>query len=271
MTDNLQETIPATQPGTRPAQNGTRPQGGPPAQRPDGAKPRGRRIPMALVLPILLIVLAAGGYFGYQYWYNQTYFVYTDNAEVSGDLIQVGSLNAGRVDSLSVDVGSKVQAGEKIGSVLLPSTLSMTQNGTPVMGFVGSENQRANVVATASGVVVARDANVGDIVAQGQPVVTIVDPSKLWILANIDETSIGQVKVGQPVNVDVDSLGKTLPGKVIAVNRASANTFSLLPSTNYSGSFTKVTQWVPVKISIDAGNEPLVLGSSVEVHIRIKE
>ena len=79
------------------------------------------------------------------------------------------------------------------------------------------------------------------------------------------------MKVGQPVNVTVDSLGKTLKGTVTAVNRASSATFSLMPTTSYSGNFTKVTQWVPVKISLDYGDLPLVLGSSVEVNIRVQD
>jgi membrane fusion protein (multidrug efflux system) len=101
-------------------------------------------------------------------------------------------------------------------------------------------------------------------------VLTVVDPSKLWVLAQIEETKVGRVQVGQPADLKVDSLGKTLKGRVTAVNRASSATFSLLPASNASGNFTKVTQLVPVKISLDYGDEPLVLGSSVEVRIRVK-
>lgn len=271
MKENIQETIPATRPGVRPGGNGSHPQSAPPAEPVVDSKPRGRRIPMAMVLPILLIVLAAGGYFGYQYWLNQQLYVYTDNAQIAGDLIQVGAVNAGRIESVNVDIGSSVQQNETVASVLLPSTIGMTQNGTPLLGFLGTENQRSDIKSPISGVVVARSANPGDTVAAGQPVITVVDPTKFWVLAQIDETKVGRVQVGQPVDVTVDSLGKTIHGRVVAINRASSSTFSLLPSSSASGDFTKVTQWVPVKISIDYGNLPLIMGSSVEVNIRVQD
>ncbi len=228
-------------------------------------------MPRAVVLPVLLLVLAVGAWLGYSYWEGQAYYVSTDNAQISGSLVQIGVMNAGRVDSLTVDVGDRVQQDQVIGSVLLPSTLNMTQSGAPRLGFVGSENQRAEVRSSVSGVVVARQASVGDTVAAGQPMVTVVDPTRLWVQAQIEETKIGRVAVGQPVEVRVDSLGRSIPGRVVAISRASSATFSLLPSSNASGNFTKVTQLVPVKIALDYGDLPLVLGSSVEVHIRVQQ
>lgn len=224
-----------------------------------------------MVLPILLLVLVAAAYFGYHYFLDQEYYVSTDNAQVAGSLIQVGAVNAGRVDSVLVDIGDRVERDQTLGTEVLPSTVGMTQSGTPLLGFVGTENQRVQIKAPASGVVVARSANPGDTIAAGQPVVTITDPAKFYVQAQIEETKIGRLQIGQPVEVRVDSLGKTITGKVTAINRASSATFSLLPSSNSSGNFTKVTQLVPVRISVEAGDLPLVLGSSVEVHIRVHE
>jgi len=241
---------------------------GPPPATPAPSK---RKVPWKFVLPILLLVAAGAIAVGYNYWMDQVYYVSTDNAQVAGALVQIGAMNAGRVDSLTVDVGDSVQQDQVIATILLPSTLSVSQSGTPRLGYVGSENQRAEVRSSISGIVVAREANVGDTIAAGQPIATVVDPKKLWVQAQIEETKIGRVQVGQPVDVQVDSLGKTLKGRVIAVNRASSATFSLLPASNASGNFTKVTQLVPVKIAIDYGDLPLVLGSSVEVHIRVRE
>lgn len=272
MTQNLNETMPAARPAVEPNGNGYRPGSAPSQPAESGqAKPRGRRIRMTIVLPILLFVLAAAGYFGYQYLLNQELYVSTDNAQIAGTMIQVGAVNSGRVESVRVDVGDQVGQDQVVGTVLLPSTLGMSQSGTPLLGFVGSENQRTDIKSPISGVVVARSSNPGDTIAAGQPVVTLVDPKKLWVQAQVDETKVGRVKVGQSVDVSVDSLGKTLKGQVIAVNRASSSAFSLLPSGNASGNFTKVTQWVPVRISIDYGDLPLVLGSSVEVHIRVQD
>jgi multidrug resistance efflux pump len=271
MKENLQKTIPTTRPGQHPTGDGMRPEGTPQSQPPAQEKRRGRRIPLAVVLPILLVVLAAAGYFGYQYFLYQELYVSTDNAQIAGSLVQIGAVNAGRVESIRADLGDEVKQDQVVGTIVLPSTMGTTQSGTPLLGFLGTENQRANITAPITGVVVARSANPGDTIAAGQSVLTVVDPSKLWIQAQIEETKVGHVQVGQTVDVKVDSLGKTLKGRVTAVNRASAATFSLLPASNASGNFTKVTQLVPVKISLDYGDEPLVLGSSVEVHIRVQD
>jgi len=266
--DNRIQQSPAARPmETRPGGDGRFEDG----QSENGRSVGRKLLPRRLLLPILAILLAGAALVGYSYWQTSIHFVSTDNAQVAGSLVQVGSMNAGRVDSLTVDVGDRVQQGQVIGTVLLPTAVSMTQSGTPRLDFVGSENQRAEVKAPITGVVVARQANVGDTVAQGQPMVTLVDPTKLWVQAQIEETKIGRVQVGQPVEVKVDSLGRTLPGRVVAISRASAATFSLLPSSNVSGNFTKVTQLVPVKIAVDYGDLPLVLGSSVEVSIRVQD
>lgn len=100
---------------------------------------------------------------------------------------------------------------------------------------------------------------------------TIVDPTQLWVNANIEETNIGRVKVGQPVVVHIDALNADVPGKVEAVTPATANTFSMLPSSNASGNFTKVIQLVPVRIAVNLGNQPLLLGANVEVKIRVAD
>jgi multidrug resistance efflux pump len=73
------------------------------------------------------------------------------------------------------------------------------------------------------------------------------------------------------VTVHVDALGADVPGKVEAVTPATANTFSLLPASNASGNFTKVTQLVPVRISVNLGNHPLLLGANVEVKIKVAD
>jgi multidrug resistance efflux pump len=124
-------------------------------------------------------------------------------------------------------------------------------------------------MAPVDGVVIAAPVAVGSMVAAGQPIVSIVDPSQLYVTANIEETNIGRVRVGQPVTVHVDALGADIPGKVEVVTPATAGIFSILPSSNASGNFTKVTQLVPVRVSVNLGNQPLLLGANVEVKIRV--
>jgi multidrug resistance efflux pump len=230
-----------------------------------------RRVPRLVVLPLLAIVVLAGGFFGYSYWQDQALYVSTDNALVTGSLVQVGSLNAGRVVSIAVDIGDRVAREQEVATVTLPTALTTTGSGTPKIGFRETGDQMVTIRSPIDGVVVARQANPGDTVAVGQPILTVVDPNGLWVQAQIEETKIGRVHFGQPVEVTVDSLGQTLPGRVVAVNRATTATFSLIPQSNTSGNFTKVTQLVPVKIAVDYGQMPLVLGSSVEVKIRVQD
>ena len=71
------------------------------------------------------------------------------------------------------------------------------------------------------------------------------------------------------MTVHVDALNADIPGKVVAVTPATAGIFSILPTSNTSGNFTKVTQLVPVRISVNLGNQPLLLGANVEVKIRV--
>lgn len=90
--------------------------------------------------------------------------------------------------------------------------------------------------------------------------------------ANIDENKIDEVRPGQIVEVTVDSLGGTvLKGKVEGISPATASNFSLLPASNTSANFTKVSQVVPVKITLDNTDGLTVIpGSSAEVKIAVK-
>lgn len=106
-------------------------------------------------------------------------------------------------------------------------------------------------------------------VAAGTPLATAYDMSNLWVTANIDETKINDVATNQDVDIYVDAFPNTpLKGKVDTIGLATASTFSLLPSSNTSGNFTKVTQVVPVKITIDdTKGLNLVPGMNVTVRI----
>lgn len=236
-----------------------------------GAKAAGRRgLSKVVLLPALAVVLILAVAFGYRTWYNSTHYVYTENAQVSGAIIQVGATSAGQVSAVLTDVGQPVTQGQVIARVSAPQTLTATASGTPRVGFANTENQTVDVIAPISGVVVARSAHPGSTVGPGQPVVAVIDPTKLYVTAYVTETDLGRVQVGEPVDVTVDSLGKTLAGRVLAITPASAASFSLIPQQNASGNFTKVSQVIPVKISVDYGNLPLVVGSSVEVNIHVR-
>ncbi|MGE3909291.1 MAG: HlyD family efflux transporter periplasmic adaptor subunit [Chloroflexota bacterium] len=223
------------------------------------------------LLVVLLIIGAVGAFTAYHFWYESTYFVVTDNAQVNGDLIQVGSLNAGRIVAARFEVGQPVQAGQEMAVIRIPQELDMPMGGTMVLEEPSAGDRLAAVRAPFTGIVVARLSHVGGTVAAGQPIYSVVDPSRVWIRANIEETKLGRLQPGQPVDVFMDALGVTLTGRVAAITPASAATFSLLPSQNASGNFVKVTQLVPVKIQVDAAGWTLPLGTSASVRIKVRE
>jgi multidrug resistance efflux pump len=236
--------------------------------RPDTPATTPRKgVPRRLLLPIGFVALLAIAGFAYRTWYNSSHFVWTDNAQVSGAIIQVGALNAGRVAAVTTNVGETVQAGQEIARIDVPQPIAVTSSGTPKLGFVDAQNQQAEVTSPLTGAVVARLIEPGSTVVAGQAIISVVDPARLYVTANVNETDAERIKAGEAVDVSVDSLGITLPGRVEAITPASAGTFSLLPQANTSGSFTKVVQVIPVKIAVAYGNLPLLVGSSVEVNI----
>lgn len=241
----------------------------PVAREQDAPQSRRSRLTLRrLILPGALVILLVAAFVGWSAYRQGQLYVSTDNAQLTGTPIQVGSMNAGRVDALMPTVGSTVHKGDTLAQVALPTNIGTAQNGQPELDFLASGNSTVDVQAPVDGVVLAVPTTPGATVQAGQPLVTMVDPTQLWVNANIEETSIDRLKVGQPVTVHVDALGADVPGRVEAITPATANTFSLLPSANSSGNFTKVTQLVPVRIALNLGSQPGLLGSSVEVKIR---
>jgi multidrug resistance efflux pump len=243
----------------------------PPPQPEQPARSR-RRLPGRRVLisaaAVVLLVAAA---FGYNAYREGLMYVSTENAQLTGQMVQVGALNAGKVDAIFPNIGASVHKGDVIAQVVLPSQVGTTQSGQPKVDYLGAGDTRVDVKAPFDGVIVATPSAVGSTVAVGQPIITMVDPTQLWVNANIEETNITRVKVGQPVTVHVDALGQDVPGKVEVVTPATSATFSILPTSNASGNFTKVTQLVPVRISVSLGNHQPLLGANVGVKIKVAD
>ncbi|MDB6077687.1 MAG: HlyD family secretion protein [Akkermansiaceae bacterium] len=118
-----------------------------------------------------------------------------------------------------------------------------------------SEAQRqksfTDVVAPATGRIGAKNAETGNRVQIGQALFAVVEED-YWIFANFKETQLKKMKIGQPVELTIDSLGgKKFTGKVDSFAPATGAQFALLPPDNATGNFTKVVQRVPVKITFD--------------------
>ena len=145
------------------------------------------------------------------------------------------------------------------------------------IGVIESQLQNTVITAPMNGVVAKRWVLAGDVVQPGQPVFTIYDLKNIWVTANLEETKLGQIHLNDPVQISVDSYpGINFFGKVFEIGTYTASEFSLIPPNNASGNFTKVTQRVPIKISIDdptvaGGQKPILRpGMSVEVSVKVK-
>lgn len=113
----------------------------------------------------------------------------------------------------------------------------------------------------------------GQLVSVGTQLMTLV-PDVIWINANMKETQMRDVRVGQPVEITVDALGgRVLIGKVERISPATGSEFSIIRPDNATGNFTKVAQRIPVRITVDAGQEGierLSPGMSVTARIQVK-
>ena len=129
------------------------------------------------------------------------------------------------------------------------------------------------IIATHSGVVGARDINIGQLVNPGQTLVSIVDESDKWIEANYRETQLPNIHDGAEVDINVDAIpGVTYKGRVERLSDATGSAFSLIPIDNATGNFVKVEQRLTVRISLKE-NSPedlarLKAGYSVECEVK---
>jgi membrane fusion protein (multidrug efflux system) len=111
----------------------------------------------------------------------------------------------------------------------------------------------------------------GEYITPGQRLLLVHDPKRVWIDANVKETDIRKVKIGQVAEVTVDAFpDKKFSGKVIAIGNAATSEFALLPTPNPSGNFTKITQRLRVRVAIDQEQNLLRPGMMVEVFIDVR-
>ncbi len=319
---------------------------------PEAAGPNGNgdesidQVPMfrkrRVIIPLALLLAAAlaGGW----YWYvNLRGYVTSDDAYIDADRVSISSKMLGRVQTLTVDEGDTVTAGQVLvtlddsdlraqlaqataafrlaqESVTLAkvnlvraqddfrradqqfktsvitkeqfdhakSTLdaSGAELGIAVSrvaaaqaqtGVVQAQLDNTTIRSPFNGNVAKRWVIQGDVIQPGQPVFSVYDRSRIWVTANLEETNMDVVNLGEDVGISVDGHpDRIFGGRVFQLGGSTAAQFSLIPPNNASGNFTKVTQRVPIKISIEErtpGNPvPALLlpGMSVEIRIRTK-
>ncbi|MGH2613208.1 MAG: HlyD family secretion protein [Rhabdochlamydiaceae bacterium] len=163
----------------------------------------------------------------------------------------------------------------EMAEAMLGSILSLVEVQVADLRMVEKQIELSHVVAPAAGVVAKVWHYAGDVVAAGQTTLTLMDLVNVWVDANIEETKIAMIHVGDPVMLTIDAYPDlSLTGTVVVVGAAAASQFALIPANNSSGNFTKVTQRVPLRISFNIPEENSMLylrpGMSVKVKIRAR-
>ncbi len=135
-----------------------------------------------------------------------------------------------------------------------------------------ARNQLADtrVLSPADGVISKKAIEAGQMIQAGQTLMYLVQSETPWVVANLKETEVEQVKPGQKVEIDIDAYpGVRLAGHVDSFSSATGARFTLLPPDNSTGNFTKVVQRIPVKIVIDEVPEGIALSPGMSVNVVI--
>jgi membrane fusion protein (multidrug efflux system) len=127
------------------------------------------------------------------------------------------------------------------------------------------------VTSPIDGIVAKKVANIGEVIKVGQTIAVIVDLNTVWVEANLEETKVEHVRLGQTVDVKVDAYpGTKFTGRVANIGAAAASEFALIPENRSAGNFTKVTQRIPIKIEVINPTFQLRPGMMVVVGIDVR-
>ena len=128
--------------------------------------------------------------------------------------------------------------------------------------------ERAVLPSPVDGFVARRSVQLGQRVAAGTPLMSVIAPQQLWVDANFKEVQLRHIRIGQSVELTADLYGKKVAyhGLVTGLGMGTGAAFALLPAQNATGNWIKVVQRVPVRVALDAGElakNPLRVGLSM--------
>ncbi len=204
--------------------------------------------PMLIMTAIVVLIIGLGiaGYFIYE----GNFYYQTDNAKVDAMISQLTAKASGKLERLYVIQGEVVTAGQ---------VLARVENG-------------ALIKSPLDGTVINVNAAEGDYVTPSDVVVVVAKTSDVYITANVEETNILQIHPGQSVTVSLDAYGQNFDGYVAEVSTVTSTKLSgAVSSFTTSGTYTKVTQLIPIKIKLfDDIDLADIIGTNATVKIRIK-
>jgi len=213
-------------------------------------KTANRKISRPMVIAVAVVILLAGlGFAGY-FIYEGTFYYQTDNAKVDTMIYQLTANANGQLVRMDVSQGDEVKAGQ---------VLAQVEKGPYV---------RSPIDGTVTDVKMQK----GDYAIASDVLLVVAKTSDMYVTANVEETNILQIRIGQSVSVSLDAYGQSFDGYVADVNTVTSTKLAgLATSFTTSGTYTKVTQLIPIKIKL-LDNVDLVdiIGTNATVKIRIK-
>ncbi|RZJ24885.1 MAG: HlyD family efflux transporter periplasmic adaptor subunit [Haliea sp.] len=135
--------------------------------------------------------------------------------------------------------------------------------------------QRVAMPAPVDGYVAKRTVQLGQRVAAGTPMMSIIPLKQVWVDANFKEVQLRNIRIGQPVKLTADLYGKKVEytGSVAGLGVGTGAAFALLPAQNATGNWIKVVQRVPVRVALSAeeiAKNPLRVGLSMDAEVDIR-
>ena len=209
-----------------------------------------RKINKPLIIFLAVVIVLAGLGIGGYFLYVGNFYYQTDNAKVDTTIYQLTAPASGKLENLYVSKNQGVLAGQ---------VLARMASG-------------AEIKSPIDGTVIDVSMDEGDYATPANVVMMVAKTSDIYITANIEETNILKIHKGQSVTVSLDAYGKSFDGYVDEVNTVTSTKLTGgATSFTTSGTYTKVTQLIPVKIKLFEGIDLAdIIGTNASVKIRIK-
>ncbi|MDU6037388.1 MAG: efflux RND transporter periplasmic adaptor subunit [Clostridium butyricum] len=208
------------------------------------------KIPKKIIYPVLIVLVIVSCSIGYYFYSTNVLYFKTDNAKITSKMYTITPVTNGKVIEWNVDVGDVVKKDQILGRQQVLPYITSPINGT----------------------IVKNDVVKNETVSAATPLAIVADTDNMYVGVNIEETDIRKILVGQDVKITLDAYpDKTFKGKVTEIDNTTQTYFSGTSSLSTSGTYTKITQLVPVKVSIENNdNLPLTLGMNAIVKIKLK-
>lgn len=212
-------------------------------------KPKGKKL--RKILPIVIVLLLIiGGSLGYYFLIYTNTFIETDNAKVTAKMYTLYPSAGGTLLQWEVSEGSYVNKDQVLGR-----TQTLPYISSPIKGTVVQNNVKENQTVGVSTLLAV-----------------VADTDNLYIGVNIKETEISKLSIGQKAEVKIDAYpGVKFEGTVTDIGSTTQTYFSNMTSFTTSGTYTKVTQYIPVKVEIkNPKNYLLIFGMNSTVRLFVK-